>query len=139
PARATSSSCSRPIPGRRPTCLRGRRSRATSCSRPRTAPPSSDTSCESGEAMSEQTPDISELRALIDRAIDERLAARGAEGDGGSPQSEGQREGRSESEGQSGDKPERGRNRITIVAWDGHLDRIWPTLILSTTAAASGM
>ena len=31
------------------------------------------------------------------------------------------------------------KNKITIVAWDGHLDRIWPTLILSTTAAASGM
>jgi len=30
-------------------------------------------------------------------------------------------------------------NKITIVAWDGYLDRIWPTLILSTTAAASGM
>jgi peroxiredoxin family protein len=30
-------------------------------------------------------------------------------------------------------------NKITIIAWDGHLDRIWPTLILSTTAAASGM
>jgi peroxiredoxin family protein len=31
------------------------------------------------------------------------------------------------------------KNKMTIVAWDGHLDRIWPTLILSTTAAASGM
>src|SRR3990170_4350044 len=31
------------------------------------------------------------------------------------------------------------KNKITIVAWDGHLDRIWPTLILSSTAAASGM
>ena len=31
------------------------------------------------------------------------------------------------------------QNKITIVAWDGHLDRVWPTLILSTTAAASGM
>jgi peroxiredoxin family protein len=31
------------------------------------------------------------------------------------------------------------RNKITIVAWDGHLDRVWPTLILATTAAASGM
>ena len=52
------------------------------------------------------------LRELIDRAIDERLA----------------------------DVPSDGRkNKITIVAWDGHLDRVWPTLILSTTAAASGM
>ncbi len=25
------------------------------------------------------------------------------------------------------------------MAWSGDLDRIWPTLILSTTAAASGM
>ncbi len=31
------------------------------------------------------------------------------------------------------------RNKITIIAWGGDLDRIWPTLILSTTAAASGM
>ena len=31
------------------------------------------------------------------------------------------------------------KNKITIIAWDGHLDRIWPALILSTTAAASGM
>ena len=31
------------------------------------------------------------------------------------------------------------KNKITIIAWDGHLDRIWPTLILSSTAAASGM
>lgn len=30
-------------------------------------------------------------------------------------------------------------DRITIIAWSGDLDRIWPTLILSTTAAASGM
>jgi len=31
------------------------------------------------------------------------------------------------------------KNKITIIAWGGELDRIWPTLILSTTAAASGM
>ena len=31
------------------------------------------------------------------------------------------------------------RNKITIIAWGGDLDRIWPTTILSTTAAASGM
>jgi hypothetical protein len=31
------------------------------------------------------------------------------------------------------------QNKITIIAWGGDLDRIWPTLILSTTAAASGM
>jgi peroxiredoxin family protein len=31
------------------------------------------------------------------------------------------------------------RNGLTIIAWSGDLDRIWPTLILSTTAAASGM
>src|SRR6187200_1243858 len=31
------------------------------------------------------------------------------------------------------------KNKITIIAWDGHLDRVWPTLILSTTAAASAM
>ena len=31
------------------------------------------------------------------------------------------------------------RNKITIIAWGGDLDRIWPTLILATTAAASGM
>ncbi len=33
----------------------------------------------------------------------------------------------------------RKENKITIIAWGGDLDRIWPTLILSTTAAASGM
>ncbi len=31
------------------------------------------------------------------------------------------------------------KNKITMVVWDGHLDRVWPALILSTTAAASGM
>jgi peroxiredoxin family protein len=51
------------------------------------------------------------LRELIDRALDERAA----------------------------DDGYNKKNKITIVAWDGHLDRIWPTLILSSTAAASGM
>jgi peroxiredoxin family protein len=55
--------------------------------------------------------DPAAMRELIDRALDER-----AERDGYNR-----------------------KNQITIVAWDGHLDRIWPTLILSTTAAASGM
>ena len=55
--------------------------------------------------------DQAALRELIDRALDERAAD-----DGYNKQ-----------------------NKITIVAWDGHLDRIWPTLILSSTAAASGM
>jgi peroxiredoxin family protein len=31
------------------------------------------------------------------------------------------------------------QDKITIIAWGGDLDRLWPTLILSTTAAASGM
>ena len=56
-------------------------------------------------------PDEAALRELIDRALQER-----AEQDGYNK-----------------------KNKITIVAWDGHLDRIWPTLILSSTAAASGM
>jgi peroxiredoxin family protein len=30
-------------------------------------------------------------------------------------------------------------NMMTLVAWGGDLDRIWPTTILATTAAASGM
>jgi peroxiredoxin family protein len=30
-------------------------------------------------------------------------------------------------------------NKLTIIAWGGNLDRIWPTTILATTAAASGM
>jgi peroxiredoxin family protein len=30
-------------------------------------------------------------------------------------------------------------NMVTLVAWGGDLDRIWPTTILATTAAASGM
>ena len=29
--------------------------------------------------------------------------------------------------------------KISIIAWSGDLDRIWPGLILSTTAVASGM
>ncbi|MEX2275587.1 MAG: DsrE/DsrF/DrsH-like family protein [Actinomycetota bacterium] len=32
-----------------------------------------------------------------------------------------------------------GDDKITIICWSGELDRIWPVLILSTTAAASGM
>ena len=36
-------------------------------------------------------------------------------------------------------KPVEQKNKLTIIAWGGDLDRIWPTLILSTTAAASGM
>jgi len=31
------------------------------------------------------------------------------------------------------------KNKITIIAWGGDLDRIWPTTILASTAAASGM
>ncbi len=31
------------------------------------------------------------------------------------------------------------KNKMTIIAWGGDLDRIWPTTILSSTAAASGM
>jgi peroxiredoxin family protein len=30
-------------------------------------------------------------------------------------------------------------NMVTLVAWSGDLDRVWPTTILATTAAASGM
>ncbi len=30
-------------------------------------------------------------------------------------------------------------NTLTLIAWGGDLDRIWPTTILATTAAASGM
>jgi peroxiredoxin family protein len=56
--------------------------------------------------------ETAELRALIDEALAERERA-----DGGL----------------------NAKNKITIIAWDGHLDRLWPTLILSTTAAASGM
>ncbi len=32
-----------------------------------------------------------------------------------------------------------GAKKMTIVAWSGELDKVWPTLILATTAAASGM
>jgi len=31
------------------------------------------------------------------------------------------------------------KNKMTVIAWGGDLDRIWPTTILATTAAASGM
>lgn len=34
---------------------------------------------------------------------------------------------------------ENGQKKVTIVAWSGTLDKAWPTLILATTAAASGM
>ena len=30
-------------------------------------------------------------------------------------------------------------NRMTIIAFSGDLDKLWPTMILSSTAAASGM
>jgi peroxiredoxin family protein len=33
---------------------------------------------------------------------------------------------------------EQATRRLVIVNWSGELDRIWPTLIMSTTAAASG-
>lgn len=36
----------------------------------------------------------------------------------------------------SGDPAEQ---RMTIVAWSGDLDKVWPQLILATTAAAYGM
>jgi peroxiredoxin family protein len=32
-----------------------------------------------------------------------------------------------------------GTKKMTIVAWSGTLDKAWPTLILATTAAASGV
>jgi peroxiredoxin family protein len=57
------------------------------------------------------SPDTSALRELIDQALAEREQATAFNT----------------------------KNKITIIAWDGHLDRIWPALILSTTAAASGM
>lgn len=57
------------------------------------------------------SPDADALRELIDQALVEREQTTGFNT----------------------------KNKITIVAWDGHLDRIWPALILSTTAAASGM
>jgi peroxiredoxin family protein len=31
------------------------------------------------------------------------------------------------------------KKKMTIIAWSGELDKAWPTLILATTAAASGM
>ena len=31
------------------------------------------------------------------------------------------------------------QKRMSIVCWSGNLDRVWPVLILSTTAAASGL
>ena len=37
------------------------------------------------------------------------------------------------------DKAIQKKNKMTIIAWGGNLDRIWPTTILATTAAASGM
>ncbi|MFZ5852688.1 MAG: DsrE/DsrF/DrsH-like family protein [Actinomycetota bacterium] len=34
---------------------------------------------------------------------------------------------------------DQGPDRMTIIAWSGDLDRMWPTLILSSTGAAYGM
>jgi peroxiredoxin family protein len=39
----------------------------------------------------------------------------------------------------AGSKDVEKKNKLTIIAWGGNLDRIWPTTILATTAAASGM
>ena len=39
----------------------------------------------------------------------------------------------------AGEKAIEKKNKLTIIAWGGNLDRIWPTTILATTAAASGM
>jgi peroxiredoxin family protein len=61
------------------------------------------------ETTTPSSVDEASLRELIDRALEER------------------------------DDGINKKNKITIVAWDGHLDRIWPTLILSTSAAASAM
>ena len=38
-----------------------------------------------------------------------------------------------------GSKQIKKKNKLTIIAWGGNLDQIWPTTILATTAAASGM
>jgi peroxiredoxin family protein len=35
--------------------------------------------------------------------------------------------------------PKTAHEKLVVVAWSDDLDRIWPTLILATTAAASGM
>jgi peroxiredoxin family protein len=40
---------------------------------------------------------------------------------------------------QSPDQTGNGQKKMTIIAWSGTLDKAWPTLILATTAAASGM
>lgn len=32
-----------------------------------------------------------------------------------------------------------GQKKMTLIAWSGDLDKAWPTLILATTGAASGM
>src|SRR5437762_14341331 len=37
------------------------------------------------------------------------------------------------------EKDEFAPEKMTIIAWSGTLDKAWPTLILATTAAASGM
>jgi peroxiredoxin family protein len=37
------------------------------------------------------------------------------------------------------DEKSTGHEKLVIFAWSGDLDKVWPTLILATTAAASGM
>ncbi len=63
-----------------------------------------------GDVDRTSSADEAALRALIDQALAERQEQR-----------------------------YNAENKITLVVWDGHLDRVWPALILSTTAAASGM
>ena len=41
--------------------------------------------------------------------------------------------------GIGGDVPEDENGSMTLVAWSGDLDKIWPTLILGSTGAAYGM
>lgn len=40
---------------------------------------------------------------------------------------------------QADESKKTGPQRMAIVCWSSDLDRVWPTLILSTTAAASGL
>ncbi len=37
------------------------------------------------------------------------------------------------------DKAQNGQKTMAVVCWSSDLDRVWPTLILATTAAASGL
>src|SRR5512141_1429770 len=117
PDAATCSSSSRPIRARGPTSRPGPSSRATSCSRPprRTAPSGTSSARSEGAPVSATETNVDPALQLADLLS------------------------RVEALEKAEEKRIEKKNKLTIIAWGGDLDRIWPTTILASTAAASGM